>query len=315
MAAPQTTPEVGGMGHSIKRKEDPRFIRGKGNYVDDIQLPGMLHMDIVRSPYAHAKIMKIDSEKALKIPGVLAVITGADARAVQAALDADADVGHADGAADRAGHVPGAGGRGRHRDRPLQGGRRRRGGRGRVRAAARSSWTRSRRSSPARRSCARTSRARRTTASSTGRSGTRPETDKAIKGAGRRRQAEDLHPAHPRRLDRDVRLRRRLRPRPRQAHRLHDDAGAARDPHRRSRSWPGTSASRRRRSASSRRTSAAASAARCRSTRATSSRSRPRSSSASRSSGSRTGWRTSRPTPSPATTTWRRSSRRRRTAR
>jgi carbon-monoxide dehydrogenase large subunit len=64
------------MGHSIKRKDDPRFIRGKGNYVDDIQLPGMLHMDIVRSPYAHAKILKIDSSKALQIPGVLAVITG-----------------------------------------------------------------------------------------------------------------------------------------------------------------------------------------------------------------------------------------------
>jgi len=72
----QTTPEVGGMGHSIKRKEDPRFIRGQGNYVDDIQLPGMLYLDIVRSPFAHAKIKKIDTEKALKIPGVLAVITG-----------------------------------------------------------------------------------------------------------------------------------------------------------------------------------------------------------------------------------------------
>ncbi|HTO88304.1 MAG TPA: aerobic carbon-monoxide dehydrogenase large subunit [Thermoanaerobaculia bacterium] len=77
MATPLTTPEVGGMGHSIKRKEDPRFLRGKGNYVDDIQLPGMLHMDIVRSPYAHAKIKKIDSTKALQTPGVLAVITGA----------------------------------------------------------------------------------------------------------------------------------------------------------------------------------------------------------------------------------------------
>src|SRR4051812_13686484 len=64
------------MGHSMKRKEDPRFIRGRGNYVDDIQLPGMLHMDIVRSPFAHAKIKSINAEKALKIPGVLAVITG-----------------------------------------------------------------------------------------------------------------------------------------------------------------------------------------------------------------------------------------------
>ncbi len=74
---PRTTPEVGGMGHSVKRKEDPRFIRGQGHYVDDVTLPGMLHMDIVRSPYAHAKIKKIDDSAALKVPGVLAVITGA----------------------------------------------------------------------------------------------------------------------------------------------------------------------------------------------------------------------------------------------
>ena len=66
------------MGHSIKRKEDPRFLSGQGNYVDDIKLPGMLHMDIVRSPYAYAKIKKIDTEAALKIPGVIAVVTGKD---------------------------------------------------------------------------------------------------------------------------------------------------------------------------------------------------------------------------------------------
>jgi aerobic carbon-monoxide dehydrogenase large subunit len=76
MATPRTSPEIGGMGHSIKRKEDPRFIRGQGNYVDDVVLPGMLHMDIVRSPYAHAKLKKIDTAAALKVPGVLAVITG-----------------------------------------------------------------------------------------------------------------------------------------------------------------------------------------------------------------------------------------------
>src|SRR5262245_62897426 len=73
---PKTSPEIGGMGHSIKRKEDPRFIRGQGKYVDDVVLPGMLHLDIVRSPYAHAKIKKIDTAAALKVPGVLAVITG-----------------------------------------------------------------------------------------------------------------------------------------------------------------------------------------------------------------------------------------------
>src|SRR6187551_1680431 len=75
---PRTTPEVGGMGHSIKRKEDGRFIRGKGNYVDDIVLPDMLFMDIVRTPYPHAKILNIDTSLALATPGVLAVITGRD---------------------------------------------------------------------------------------------------------------------------------------------------------------------------------------------------------------------------------------------
>jgi carbon-monoxide dehydrogenase large subunit len=70
--------EVHGLGHSIKRKEDPRFLRGKGNYIDDIKLPGMLYLDIVRSPYAHAKIKSIQAEQALKIPGVAAVITGKD---------------------------------------------------------------------------------------------------------------------------------------------------------------------------------------------------------------------------------------------
>ncbi|MDR7482993.1 MAG: aerobic carbon-monoxide dehydrogenase large subunit [Armatimonadota bacterium] len=67
-----------GMGHAVKRKEDARFLRGKGTYIDDITLPGMLYLDIVRSPYAHARIKAIRSEKALAIPGVLAVITGRD---------------------------------------------------------------------------------------------------------------------------------------------------------------------------------------------------------------------------------------------
>src|SRR5438046_7242388 len=66
------------MGHSIKRKEDPIFVRGQGTYVDDIRLPGMIYLDIVRSPFAHATIKKINPSKALSIPGVLAVITGQD---------------------------------------------------------------------------------------------------------------------------------------------------------------------------------------------------------------------------------------------
>ena len=75
---PRTSPEIGGMGHSIKRKEDPRFIRGKGQYIEDINLPGQLWLDIVRSPYAHATIKSIDASEALKIPGVAAVVTGKD---------------------------------------------------------------------------------------------------------------------------------------------------------------------------------------------------------------------------------------------
>jgi carbon-monoxide dehydrogenase large subunit len=67
-----------GMGDSRLRKEDARFIQGKGNYVDDIKLPGMLHMDIVRSPLAHARIKKIDKTEALKVPGVIAVLTADD---------------------------------------------------------------------------------------------------------------------------------------------------------------------------------------------------------------------------------------------
>ena len=74
----QTTPEVGGMGHSKKRKEDPRFIRGQGEYIEDVVLPNMVWMDIVRSPYAHARIKSIDASEALAMPGVLAVITGKD---------------------------------------------------------------------------------------------------------------------------------------------------------------------------------------------------------------------------------------------
>ena len=70
--------EIGGIGQSVKRKEDARFIRGLGNYVDDVKLPGMLYMVIARSPYAHARIKNIDTSKALAIPGVLAVITGKD---------------------------------------------------------------------------------------------------------------------------------------------------------------------------------------------------------------------------------------------
>jgi len=61
---------------SMKRKEDQRFVRGQGNYVDDVNLPGMLHGAILRSPHAHARIKSIDTSAAEAMPGVVAVITG-----------------------------------------------------------------------------------------------------------------------------------------------------------------------------------------------------------------------------------------------
>src|SRR6202453_2529994 len=68
--------KIGGLGASRKRVEDDRFIRGKGNYTDDIVLPGMLHMEILRSPLGHARIKSIDASKAWEIPGVRLVLTG-----------------------------------------------------------------------------------------------------------------------------------------------------------------------------------------------------------------------------------------------
>ncbi len=71
-----TAHEIRGLGHSVPRKEDARFIRGQGNYVDDITLPHMLHLELLRSPYAHARIVSIDASEAQALPGVVAVITG-----------------------------------------------------------------------------------------------------------------------------------------------------------------------------------------------------------------------------------------------
>jgi aerobic carbon-monoxide dehydrogenase large subunit len=65
----------------LPRKEDGRFIRGKGNYTDDISLPGMLHGAILRSPLAHARIVSVDATAALAHPGVEAVLTGRDLEA------------------------------------------------------------------------------------------------------------------------------------------------------------------------------------------------------------------------------------------
>jgi carbon-monoxide dehydrogenase large subunit len=66
------------LGAPIKRVEDPRFITGKGRYLDDISLTGMTHLAVLRSPYAHARIRSVDTSGAKAMPGVVAVFTGAD---------------------------------------------------------------------------------------------------------------------------------------------------------------------------------------------------------------------------------------------
>lgn len=67
-----------GLGHSRKRVEDQRFTQGRGNYVDDIKMPDMLFGDFVRSPYAHARVKSINIDKAMALPGVIAVLTAKD---------------------------------------------------------------------------------------------------------------------------------------------------------------------------------------------------------------------------------------------
>ncbi|MBM4297010.1 MAG: xanthine dehydrogenase family protein molybdopterin-binding subunit [Deltaproteobacteria bacterium] len=66
------------IGAPIRRVEDPALIRGAGCFTDDIQLPGTLHLAFLRSPYPHAKIISIDASRAKALPGVIAVVTGAD---------------------------------------------------------------------------------------------------------------------------------------------------------------------------------------------------------------------------------------------
>ncbi|HEY2136917.1 MAG TPA: molybdopterin cofactor-binding domain-containing protein, partial [Xanthobacteraceae bacterium] len=67
-----------GIGAAVRRKEDFRFITGRGQYTDDVGRPGQTHIHFLRSPHAHAKIRNIDTKAAHALPGVLAVLTGAD---------------------------------------------------------------------------------------------------------------------------------------------------------------------------------------------------------------------------------------------
>src|SRR5215471_7195583 len=86
---PQTADWVG---QSIKRKEDARLVRGKGKFVDDIKLLGMLHLVFVRSPYAHANILETDVSEAEKVPGVVCTLTG---REITSLIDPFFEIGPA----------------------------------------------------------------------------------------------------------------------------------------------------------------------------------------------------------------------------
>src|ERR1700677_4562107 len=76
MATTTHSPRTDWVRQSLKRKEDARLVRGKGKFVDDIKMLGMLHLAFVRSPYAHANITGIDVSEAEALPGVVCTLTG-----------------------------------------------------------------------------------------------------------------------------------------------------------------------------------------------------------------------------------------------
>ena len=152
-----------GIGQPVPRTEDPRFLKGAGRYVADIMPPNLAHGFVLRSPHAHAAIKSIDTAAAKAAPGVLAVLTGADARADKlgvAALHRAADRlrraaqgvhGAASGAAARPRALRRRSGRLRGRRDAQPGARRGRADPRRLRGAAGDRRDRRRRASPARR--------------------------------------------------------------------------------------------------------------------------------------------------------------------
>ena len=116
----QREAKLEGMGCKRKRVEDIRFTQGKGNYVDDLKLPGMLHGDFVRSPHAHARVKSINSDEGAEGARRAGGDHRRDAEDRQPRLDADAGRRRADGAGRRQGAVPEPGSRLRRRHRPLR---------------------------------------------------------------------------------------------------------------------------------------------------------------------------------------------------
>src|SRR5947209_2497071 len=81
-----------GLGVSLKRKEDPKFLTGYGEFTDDIEKQGTLHLAILRSPHAHARILEVDTSKAKELPGVVAIVTGEEALQYTGRLSTTIDI-------------------------------------------------------------------------------------------------------------------------------------------------------------------------------------------------------------------------------
>ena len=229
--------KIGGMGASRKRVEDSRFIRGKGNYIDDILLPGMLHMEILRSPFAHARITLDRHQQGVGHPRGAPGAHRRDDGDPQPGLDAHAVLRHPGGAGHRQGPVPGPGGRLRHRRRPLHRQGRLRGDRRRLRAAAG-------RRQPEAAAAADAPIIRDDKENQDSNViynwevGDAAGTDRAFEEADLVSRLQLHYPQVAPEPDRVLRLHRRLQPVDIEAHRLHDDPGAAHHPRPRSRWSP-----------------------------------------------------------------------------
>ena len=218
-------------GHGrMLRKEDPRFIRGRGTYVDDVQLPGMLHLAVLRSPFAHARIVSIDTTAAQAHPKVKGRRDGRRSGGKRIGVDADPVQRRAGRSSHRQGPLPGPGGGLRGRRRPLC----RTGCIGAHRRRVRPARSRDRRAQGARSRCPgdphRPGRQERQSLFRLGdrrRGGHRGR----VRQGRCRRQAGDRLPAGASRADGDLRSGRRSGPGHRQAHAVDHLAGTARTPH------------------------------------------------------------------------------------
>ena len=215
----------------LKRKEDARFIRGQGTYLDDIRLPGMVHMAILRSPFAHAKINSIDTSRRARAARRGRGDHREGPRDARPRLDADDLLRHAGRAGRRQGALPGPGGRGGDRDRRVHRPRRAAADRGRLRAAARgrqrAQGARRRRAADPRRQ-GRPDRQPRQPDVGGGRRG---RDRQGLRRGRHDRRARHHLPALPSGPAGDVRDDRRLQPADRPARPLQRQPGAARAPH------------------------------------------------------------------------------------